>query len=235
MLFGESPLREIENEKDAAPILAIEECTADQDGDARAVFADVFFFQRLDGPVAHHLLQAQLGQMEPLGRSHLVPAQRQIGSRIARHLQKGFVHVGDVAINVAEHHADNVGLEQPAETGLAPPQFGFDLAALCDFALESRNRLREFLGPKFDLSGQIGVDLFECRVGLLACRDVLGDASKSFHLTGLVAYRRLNHAEPAQLAGGRADAIFELGSPLGNSLEPIGNPLQDEGPIFVID
>lgn len=100
---------------------------------------------------------------------------------------------------------------------------------------KSGNRLRQLLGPQFDLPGQIGVDLLECRLGLLACRDVLGNAGQSIHLPRLVANRRLNDAEPTQLAGGRVDAIFKFGSPLDDPLEPIRNPLQDEGPIVVID
>ena len=66
--------------------------------------------------------------LERGGRDEAVPGHRpgvHLGPGVADHLQEGVVGVGDVAVDVAEDHAEDVGLDQAAEPGLA----GAELAA----------------------------------------------------------------------------------------------------------
>src|SRR5688572_27219483 len=75
----------------------------------------------------------------------------------------------------------------------------------------------------------------QCRLGLLAKRDVFSDADDAYGTTGVVANAFAVIEDPARSAVRAHDAKFELKGFIPGVVEPVIVALRDQGPVVWVD
>src|SRR5262249_26204546 len=129
--FRSLSLAQIKYEHNPFGAALFEQGRANEDGNAGAVFANVFLFKNLADPGGTQLRYGTHVSVAPLRRGEFGPGQRarnKVATIVPNDPQKGVVGLENPTVEIANEDPDNVGVDQTTNLGFA----------VCEVAIEAR-------------------------------------------------------------------------------------------------
>ena len=129
--FGLGPpaFGQVQHEGHALIRRIVEEGGADQHRDAAAVLAEKFFLDRDGHPGGAHFREPAGGEVPVFRWRHAFPVQctgQQLLSRVTDHVEKSVVGIRVAAAHIPKANADDVGLDQAPDAGMAVTHIGIE-------------------------------------------------------------------------------------------------------------